>query len=487
MLLKSLLIHLLIMVSWFTMPDTKLSSNEWITDPEQVQKAKEHIEREEYSQALRIYIELWEQEPENYDFRLMVGLIKGWMGQYNESERHLRAMLRDYPENVEVGTALVRVLSWQHKYDSAISVGEDLLEFHPENEDLLSAVAHTYYWGGDYARSLNLAERVVELNSDNDIVNRLVRDIYVMNAPSITVGTILPRDSEGTRLNMFYLRGVAAIRPATRLGLTFEYFDTFNDKIGDFTDRKAWSIGANLTHTISHKFRLRGDIGITGYPSTNSTENDHRVTGGLDVRYNTGKHTLHTNYSRYTINESPFLIDRHLMLDQFMLVYRYRHRKLTLFAEPSYAHFSDGNNRYSVLISSLYEIDWDRSFYRPIIRFRHTRFQDTVLDMGYFSPENMTIATIGLNTEFRSGDGNRILLVNANTGFQKISHPALSGDPMLVYDIDARISQQAGRDFRIEAGYLYSNSQAESLVSGSDSYWYRALRLSIRYQFTDRD
>lgn len=444
-------------------------------------EAEEHIKSQDFDSALTIYQELWQENPSNYDYRLKVGLILGWSKRFNESEDHLRAMLVDYPNNIEVGTALMRVLSWQHRYSDSIELSREFEELYPDNVDRLLITAQTYFWSGAYPDSEIYTERVLELDHSNEVASGLKKYLLIVQAPWIDGGVVLGWDSEETELFVIGVRGQAELTNRTRFQLGLDRFDTVNDRI--IREGQAYSVSGTLLHNLDHIWSLRGDIGVASYQQKIVNRGDLFLSGGVNVRRNTGKHTANITVNHSPILESPILMDNRIRITSALISYRYRHLNYTLIATPQYSYFSDGNSRQSMLLHFNYSTEGDKFRARPGIKAQYIAFDNIVVDNGYFSPEQLTtlLATVELD---RSEPGGQYqFLLTGDLGYQKIDHPVVDADPKLLYRIDARFVWSPGVDFRLSAGYEYTNLQTVSALSTSSDYWYQSVNVRLRYQF----
>lgn len=446
-----------------------------------ISEAEDHILSQNFAAALSIYEELWQEYPSNYDYRLKVGLILGWSKHFNKSEDHLRAMLVDYPNNIEIGTALMRVLSWQHRYADSIKLSKDFEDRYPDSVDLLLITAQTYFWSGAYPESEMYTQRVLKLDENNEVAHGLIKDLLIVQAPWIDGGVVLGWDSEKTELFVLGLRGQAELTDRTRFQLGIDRFDTVNDRI--VREGQAYAISGTLLYNLNHIWRLRGDLGVASYQQKVSNRGDLFLTGGLNVRRNTGKHTTNFTVNHSSILESPILMDNRIQITSALISYRYRHLNYTLLATPQFSRFSDGNSRQSVLLQLNYSTEGDQFRARPGIKAQYTAFENVVVDNGYFSPEQLTtlLATVELDRSETGGEYQ--FLLACDLGYQKIDHPVVDADPKLLYRIDARFVWSPGVDFRLSAGYEYTNLQTVSALSTSSDYWYQSVNLRIRYQF----
>jgi len=207
------------------------------------------------------------------------------------------------------------------------------------------------------------------------------------------------------------------------------------------------------------------------------------LSGALSVRRNTGKHTTNFTVNYSPILESPILIDNRIRITSALISYRYRHLNYTLLVTPQYSRFSDGNSRQSMLLHLNYSTEGEKLRVRPGIKAQCIAFENIVVENGYFSPEQLTTLLSTIELDRSEPGGEYQFLFASDLGYQKIDHPIVDADPKFLYRIDARFVWSPGVDFRLSAGYEYTNLQTVSALSTSSDYWYQSLTIKLRYQF----
>lgn len=451
------------------------------TDSSKVIEAESLISVQKFSPALAIYHELWQNNPSNYDYRLKVGLLLGWLKQFQDSQNHLELMLVDYPDNIEIGTALMRVLSWQHRYLESIDLSKKFEKLYPDNIDLLLITAQTYFWIGAYPESELYTQRILELDENNSVANGLNKDLITVQAPWVDSGIVFGWDSEDTDLLVIGARGQAEVSNRTRFQLGLDRFDTTNNRI--IREGNATSVSGTLLHNLNYLWNIRGDIGLASYGQEITNRGNLFLFGGLDIRRTTGKHTTNLTINHSPILESPILLDNRIRITSALISYRYRHLNYTFLAIPHLSRFSDGNGRQSLLLLLNYSTDGDKFRARPGIKAQYTAFDNVVVNNGYFSPEQLSTLLASVELDRSEIGGEYQFLLAGDLGFQKIDHPVVNSDPKLLYRVDVRFVWSPGVNFRLSAGYEYTNLQTVSALSTSSDYSYQSTNLRIRYQF----
>lgn len=449
------------------------------SDP--VQTARELIEQQRYSDALSIYENLYNSNPDNYDYRLMIGLLLGWNGDFGKSEKHFKSMYADFPMNVEIGTALMRVLSWQHKYSESFSYSEELIKLYPENIDLLTIIAQTYYWSGGITESAVYVEKALKIDPENEVMIRLQREIKASRRAWIEGGIVFSSDSDQTDLTILSAKIQLPAISATRIQIGVNHFETTNNVANISRDARYFYV--TLFRELNRSWILRADLGLSDYSQDIVGKPRNLVSGGLDLRFNSGRHTLNLTGGSNTILESPYLIDNRLQIHSAIITYRFRTGNWTFITDPQFAVLSDKNTRISFSAVLLYSYDLDFGSLRPAIRLRNQQFENVVTDMGYFSPESMSSASLQLEYDTHRQGDDFSFRVSAETGFQKTTHPAVDNDPKFVYQFGVAADTKIVNDLYASAIFQYSNLQNISALINDNDYWYRSIQLRLRYVF----
>lgn len=449
------------------------------SDP--VQTARTYIDQQRYSDALAIYENLYKEAPDNYDYRLMIGLLLGWDRSFEKAEAHFKAMYKDYPLNVEVGTALMRVLSWQHKYNESLSYSNDLIKQYPDNIDLLVITAQTHFWAGGISESSSFVNKALRQDPENEVMLRLLREIEQTRNPWVEGSLILASDSDQTDLMIISVKVQLPAYKASRFQVGFNHFETSNN-IANLS-RNARYFYVTAFREMNRNWIIRADLGLSEYTHHIDDSARNLMSGGLDFRYNAGKHTVNVTGSSNTILESPYLIDNRLRLHSASLTYRYRTGNWTFITDPQYSVLSDDNTRFSINGMLLYSHDLDYGSFRPALRLRNQQFDKVVTNMGYFSPESMS--SVSLQLEFdtqRTGD-DFSFRISTETGLQKTVHPAVDTSPTFVYQIGIGADSKVVGNLFASAFFQYSNLQNISALNNDSAYWYRSIQLRLRYVF----
>lgn len=452
---------------------------------ERISEAEIHIQNEAFGIALTIYKSLWEEYPDNYDYRLRVGLILGWDKQFRRSESHLRSMLNDYPGNIEVGTALMRVLSWQRKFDQTSSVGNALLQLHPNNDQILSILAQASKWNNLQAEAYKLAQEALRNNPDNITALNIVREIENEFAPFLEGYVAFPWDSERTHLSIYSLRAGMALSPSTKLMVNYSKFDAEN-RNANFSTRSSTLFGT-LSNQINAQWHVSAVLGATMYPEINGQDNKNTVSGGLAIRYSKFDYSIGLVGNRYSINESPALILNRINFNTIGIVYRYTDLKWTLIFDPEYISVSDKNERISSNLILNYGIEIDDFVFKPGFKARYLSFKNSSVGSGYFAPDVLRFGLLSADLDWTNSKQSVLISLIGDIGLQQVKFFGVEAeDPKLSYTVGIKLQYQLSDSFELETTYNYSNIASITEISQTDNYWYQVFNIRLRYTFNSK-
>lgn len=134
---------------------------------EAMERARAHVEAQQYDAALHIYRELAAENPQDFEARIWVARLQSWQGNYREAEQDYRRVLRDAPGNFEAELGLVDVLSWQGRYGEAEERLLGLEAEYPEDTEVLLRRARLHRWRGRRKEALATYERLLALDPGN--------------------------------------------------------------------------------------------------------------------------------------------------------------------------------------------------------------------------------------------------------------------------------------------------------------------------------
>ena len=106
---------------------------------QQLQRARALASAGDREQALRIYSQVLEQSPDNFDARLARGRTYAWMERWLEAEADLRAVVEHSPNHADAWSALGDMYLWSDRPVQATQAYTRLAEFAPDDPAALIA------------------------------------------------------------------------------------------------------------------------------------------------------------------------------------------------------------------------------------------------------------------------------------------------------------------------------------------------------------
>jgi tetratricopeptide (TPR) repeat protein len=91
-------------------------------DPEtRIELADIYAAQKEYDQAISIYQEYLDDNPQNNRIRLKLAQTLSWASEYEKSLQHYKTLVAKHPKDIQLRRQYAQVLTWAEHYDQAIS------------------------------------------------------------------------------------------------------------------------------------------------------------------------------------------------------------------------------------------------------------------------------------------------------------------------------------------------------------------------------
>lgn len=156
-----------------------------------LEQAKHLESAQRYHDAIPLYREVLQREPEQDDIRATLARLLSWQGAYAEAADLYREILRRHPVDLDIRTALARVLSWQKHMDEARILYEGVLRENSRHLEALQGMADVLLWEGRSEAALHYYEQASALSNDVAIAERMasIRSAIAQReqSPSATV------------------------------------------------------------------------------------------------------------------------------------------------------------------------------------------------------------------------------------------------------------------------------------------------------------
>jgi len=155
----------LVTVSWL---------NTFADDLDNKEKALTALKTKNYSTAIDICLQQLRENPQEYDFNLILSKAYAFSRQWEKSLIILNRMLKLYPDSTEVLLAQARIYIWKKNYEQAGSKYTQVLALEPQNIEALKGAAEVAFWKKDFSRAIVLYQQILQSNSNHpDVYYRL--------------------------------------------------------------------------------------------------------------------------------------------------------------------------------------------------------------------------------------------------------------------------------------------------------------------------
>ncbi len=104
-----------------------------------------------FDEAINRYERALAIDPAEETARMERAKVLSWSGRYDAALEAFRGILRDDPDNVDAQLGIARVKSWSGNQSAARTEYETILDKDPRNISAMVGVAQTYAWSGDEA------------------------------------------------------------------------------------------------------------------------------------------------------------------------------------------------------------------------------------------------------------------------------------------------------------------------------------------------
>jgi YaiO family outer membrane protein len=163
-----------------------------------LEQAKHLESTQRYPDAINLYREMLQREPEKDDIRAALARLLSWQGSYDEAVDLYREIIRRHPVDLDIRTALARVLSWQKHMVEARTLYEGVLKEDSRHTDALQGLADIFLWEGRAEEALPYYERAYALSNDVAVAERMasIRRMIAQRGP-MSSATVQPPISDG--------------------------------------------------------------------------------------------------------------------------------------------------------------------------------------------------------------------------------------------------------------------------------------------------
>lgn len=327
---------------------------------EMLSLAKAYAAIAAYDEAIALYEQYLEANPNDVDVRVRYARVLSWDRRYGAAEEQYRRLVAEYPHRADLRLEYAQNLSWQRDYTRAMREFGDLTDL----SDLPSARLYgdvparayfnrgqIYRWFGWNDHAMREQNSALALDSDYEPSMREVDRLRTMRPR----GALEARYSTATDSNDFTLNRVDLMgeqwvnrRLAISAGLGRHNFERGNENV----DATAFYGGARYRH--NDRFLTRGRVGFNLY---GGDELGNRAFWGIGHEYLPNiQSRVAVDYNHYDLVYDVFTLQSlggtpgnafdPIAIDDFRVHYDHRTGgRWSWLADASYGFLSDDNNR----------------------------------------------------------------------------------------------------------------------------------------------
>lgn len=122
----------------------------------------------DYEDSRRILRRMLRESPNNHDARLLFGRTYGWNSEYERAESEFRNVLARNNSIVEAYAAIGDLYFWQGEPNTTLDIVNEGLKVEPDNVELLFRKARAYNQIGQNENAAEVVQRALQLSPENE-------------------------------------------------------------------------------------------------------------------------------------------------------------------------------------------------------------------------------------------------------------------------------------------------------------------------------
>ena len=138
------------------------------------------------------------------DVRLALARVLSWAGKLEEALPVYQQILEGEPENFDASLGTAQVLSWQGQFEKALELYASLLRRQPENREAQLGNAQTQYWSGNIEKALAMLESLGETWPEDREIAGILQSVRDAEQQRALQAAAAPRPSDVDELILQY-------------------------------------------------------------------------------------------------------------------------------------------------------------------------------------------------------------------------------------------------------------------------------------------
>ena len=414
------------------------------------------------------------------DSPLELAKTLGYSGRYRKAKRILRDYLRDHPKDREATLTLARFAGWSADYPESQALFRKLLRERPDDRELRIELADVTSWRGQYGEAQRMYTPLIAEEPGHEDAAKQLRELDQLRAPSAEPRMLWFSDSEDFTLWIAETEFQVSPRPGRTLSLRLDmsrtdgevlrgYDPLTGDAIRDSEGSTGGGLRVGFTERPDRRFELGGELGGVSYSSGGFSP---RVRAWITA-WPTYRHVVQLDLRHEEAMPEVRSIESVLEGIEWTtlhLVHMYLGERFPSWTRLELGHFSDDPNFWAARTVLGYSV-----LKRPVevdLLALGTAGDYSEQSPNYWSPENLLAYAAGIRFKKKIAERADLLLL-AELG--KIRSDGGSGD---TYRIAPELKWEVNRQLELSLRYDHFESIREGEVYESN-----LVSVALRYRW----
>ncbi len=374
-----------------------------------------------------------------------------WNGKYVKTKQEIDKLFAKHPDNPRVLAMESSLGMYTSDFKTSITNYKKILQNDSTSFDGNLGIANAYRAVDDPYKSYEYAYKTLKHFPKQIDAQGLIEKLNLNYSPFIEQKTSYTIDNGDNEAWSFLVRSEVPFSTRFLLEGSYSYRNTKNEVTNDDATSHTMIIGGK--YKLYKGMLLTGRLGIIKAEATiNSYSN---VLGEVFLKMKPFRlQNLELGYKREIQEFNAALLDREIMMDNFILNYNLNTNfNLGWYTQYIYTTQSDDNKR-NLLFTSLYYKVLRRPSTKVGINYQYITFKDQVPTI-YFSPSRFNVVEVFADLIKNSSEKKAYWYygVNAAAGYQFIEDQEKS----TTFRIEGKLGYQFSNRFRAHAYAKHSN------------------------------
>lgn len=141
-------------------------------------EAERFIEQKDFNQAIDIYTNVLNNDPDNVELKTILARVYSWNLQYDESLTLYDELIKNSLNNIELNLGKARVFAWSGRYELAEELLKKLILEHGPTQPIVDLFTTILKWQGKYDEIIQFVQNLIQQQTDNPLHWQLLSESY---------------------------------------------------------------------------------------------------------------------------------------------------------------------------------------------------------------------------------------------------------------------------------------------------------------------